>query len=182
MTEITTDPNSNYLRNLLVAIAAIVLTAALFFSFQSQTSSVSLKTVAALAMPLDAALANPNPTVLEFYADWCTSCQSMAADNLALQKQYDGKINFAMLNVDNSKWLPEVDRFEVDGIPHFVFLGNDNSILGSAIGVIPHDILVENLEAMVTQQPLPHVRLSIGDTSAFSAPRPADTTQPLDHN
>jgi thiol-disulfide isomerase/thioredoxin len=176
------NPNFNYLRNLLVAIAAIALTAALFFSFKSQQTSVSLKTVAALAMPLDAALANPNPTVLEFYADWCTSCQSMAADNLALQKEYGDKVNFAMLNVDNSKWLPEVDRFEVDGIPHFVFLGKDNSILGSAIGAIPHDILVENLEAMVSEQTLPHVRLNTGDTSAFFAPRPADTTKPLAHS
>jgi len=170
------------LRNLLVAIAAIILTTALFFSFQVQKSGVSLKEVAAAAMPLDLALANGKPTVMEFYADWCTSCQSMAADNLGLQKQYANKVNFAMLNVDNNKWLPEVDKFNVDGIPHFVFLGKDNGALGNAIGVIPHDMLVENLEAMINEQPLPHAKLATGNTSVFSSPRTADTTNPLDHN
>ena len=86
-----------------------------------QNSEASLKVVAQSAMPLEVALANPQPTVMEFYADWCNSCQSMAVDNLVLQKQYAGKINFVMLNVDNNKCLPEVDRFGVDGIPHFVF-------------------------------------------------------------
>ncbi len=170
------------LRNLLVAIAAIILTVTLFFSFQIQKSGVSLKEVAAAAMPLDTALANTQPTVMEFYADWCTSCQSMAADNLSLQKLYAHKINFAMLNVDNNKWLPEIDQFNVDGIPHFVFLAKDNAVLGNAIGMIPRNILVENLEAMINLQTLPHAKLVDGNTSVFSAPRPADTTNPLDHN
>ena len=174
--------SASYLRNLLVAIAAIILTITLFFSLHVQNSEASLKAVAQSAMPLEVALANPQPTVMEFYADWCNSCQSMAADNLALQKQYAGKINFVMLNVDNNKWLPEVDRFSVDGIPHFVFLGADNSISGTAIGAIPRNILTENLEAMIASLPLPHIRLNSGDTSAFSSPRPADTTNPKDHS
>jgi thiol-disulfide isomerase/thioredoxin len=172
--------NNNYLRNLLVAIAAIVLTAFLFLSLRVQNREVSLKAVAQGAMPLEVALVNPQPTVMEFYADWCTSCQSMAADNLALQKQYAGKINFVMLNVDNNKWLPEVDRFNVDGIPQFVFLGGDNSISGTAIGVIPRHILTENLEAMLASLPLPHGGLS-GETSPFNSPKSADTSNPRDH-
>lgn len=175
------NPNpTNYLRNLLVAIAAIVLTITLFFSLRVQNSEVSLKAVAQSAIPLEVALTNPVPTVIEFYADWCSSCQSMAVDNLALQKQYAGKINFVMLNVDNNKWLPEVERFGVDGIPHFVFLGGDNSVSGSAIGAVPKNILTENLEAMLAMAPLPHIRVT-GETSAFFAPRPADTTNPRDH-
>ncbi|AFY73228.1 thiol-disulfide isomerase-like thioredoxin [Synechococcus sp. PCC 7502] len=173
--------SANYLRNLLVAIAAIGLTIALFFSLRVQSSEVSLKAVAQSSMPLDVALANPQPTVMEFYADWCSSCQSMAADNLSLQQQYSGKINFVMLNVDNNKWLPEIDRFQVDGIPHFVFLGADNKVLGTAIGAIPRNILTENLESMLASLPLPHIRLNSGETSPFSSPRPADTTNPRDH-
>lgn len=172
---------NNYLRNLLVAIAAVVLTIILFLSLRVQNSEVSLKAVAQGAMPLEVALANTQPTIMEFYADWCTSCQSMAADNLALQKQYAGKINFVMLNVDNNKWLPEVDRFDVDGIPHFVFLGGDNSISGTAIGAIPRNILTENLEAMLSNVSLPHVRLNSGETSPFNSPKSADTSNPRDH-
>lgn len=171
---------SNYLRNLLVAIAAMVLTISLFFSFQAQNSEVSLKAVAQSALPLESAIGNDAPTVIEFYADWCSSCQSMAADNLALQKQFANRINFVMLNVDNSKWLPEIEQFHVDGIPHFVFLAADNKVLSTAIGAIPKLLLAENLEAMLAKIDLPHGRLNSGNISVFTAPRPA-TTQPRDH-
>lgn len=174
-------PSGNRLRNLLVAIAVIVLTTAIFFGVTIERSSVSLDAIAKAAMPLDAALANQKPTVMEFYADWCTSCQAMAPDNKALQDQYGDRVNFVMLNVDNNKWLPEVSRFKVDGIPHFVFLAQDNAVIGNAIGIMPKQILAENLDAMIATQPLPHNKLSGGQTSDFTAPRQADTTNPRSH-
>ena len=61
-----TTPNAYKLRNLLVAIAAILLTTALFFGFQTQRSSTSLNAVAAAASPIDQAIANGNPTTIEF--------------------------------------------------------------------------------------------------------------------
>ncbi|MFN5726726.1 MAG: thioredoxin domain-containing protein, partial [Pseudanabaena sp.] len=136
--QISSNPASSpQLRNLLVAIAAIILTTALFFGFQAQQSSTSLDAVAAAALPIDQALENGKPTMIEFYADWCSSCQSMAADNLSLEKEYNDHMNFVMLNVDNSKWLPEVLNYGVDGIPHFVFLNSQGEAIAEAIGEQP---------------------------------------------
>jgi thiol-disulfide isomerase/thioredoxin len=171
----------NRLRNLLIAIAAIALAAALFFGLQTQKNGASLEAVAKAAIPLESALANKNPTVVEFYADWCTSCQSMAADNMALQKQYGSNVNFVMLNVDNNKWLPEITRFKVDGIPHFVFMNNGNMVIGNAIGVVPHAIMAENIDAMLDGKELPHNRLASDRISPFTGPMPADATQPKSH-
>jgi len=173
--------SNNRLRNLLVSIAAIILTTAVFFGFSIQTSSVSLEAIAATAVPIDTALANTKPTVIEFYADWCTSCQSMAPDNKALQQQYGDRVNFVMLNVDNNKWLPEVTRFKVDGIPHFVFLDRGNQTIGNAIGTMPKQILAANIDAMIALQTLPYNKLDRGQTSEFAAPLPADATDPRSH-
>ena len=176
---------SNQLRNLLVAIAAIILTTALFFGFQVQQSSTSLNAVAAAASPIDEALANGKPTTIEFYADWCSSCQSMAADNLSLEKEYRDRMNFVMLNVDNTKWLPEVTKYRVDGIPRFIFLDRENKAIGDTTGAIPRAIMAANIEAAIANQPLPHNSISSDRTSSITETKPepkaADISQPRDH-
>ncbi len=174
-------PAANRLRNLLVAIAAILLTTALFFGFQAQQSSTSLDAVAAVALPIDVALANDKPTTIEFYADWCTSCQSMAADNLSLEQEYSDRMNFVMLNIDNTKWLPEVTKYRVDGIPRFIFLDSTNQAIGDSTGAIPREIMAANIEAAIADLPLPHNSISSDRTSSISEPKAADISQPRDH-
>jgi thiol:disulfide interchange protein len=177
----TTNTLANKLRNLLVAIAAIILTTALFLGFQAQRSSTSLDAVAAAASPIDVALANTKPTTIEFYADWCKVCQSMAADNLSLEQEYSDRMNFVMLNVDNTKWLPEVTKYRVDGIPRFIFLDANNQAIGDTTGAIPREIMAANIEAAIANQPLPHNGISSDRTSAIIEPKSADISQPRDH-
>lgn len=156
-------------RNLLVGLAAIVLSVALFFGLQGETTGVSLSTMAEEAVPLEVALTNGKPTLMEFYANWCTSCQAMALDVQALKQQYGDRVNFVMLNVDNTKWLPEVLHYRVDGIPHFVFLDAQGESLASTIGQQPRPILEANLVALADNVPLPYAQLN-GQTSAFNPP------------
>jgi thiol-disulfide isomerase/thioredoxin len=152
-------------RNLLIAVAAMALAIALFLGLQNQTQRPSLTALAESSIPLDTALANGQPTILEFYADWCTSCQAMAADIASLKQDYRD-VNFVMLNVDNPKWMPEISRFRVDGIPHFVFLNRSGDVLANAIGQQPRIIMAGDLAALAADQPLPHSALP-GQVSTF---------------
>ncbi len=153
--------------NLLIVLVAIVLTVAIAMGLKTQTTSVSLDAMAKAAVPFDVALANSKPTLMEFYADWCTSCQAMAPTLQSLEEQYGDRVNFVMLNVDNEKWLPEILSYRVDGIPHFVYMKAGGTAIGQAIGEQPRPILEANLVALSDGTELPYAQTT-GQTSAFS--------------
>ncbi|MDJ1184867.1 thioredoxin family protein [Roseofilum casamattae] len=177
------SPLATRLRNLLVALAAIVLAVALFLGLQTKNPSASLSELAETSTPLDVALNNSKPTLMEFYANWCLSCQTMVPDMVSLRESYGDRLNFVMLNVDNSKWLPEMDTYRVDGIPHFVFLDSEGQPVAETIGELPKSILAGKLDALIAGAPLPGNhntgRVSSieatatlqGDRSAISDPR-----------
>lgn len=170
-------PLGKRLRNFIIALIAIFLSTAVFLGFQTETAPGLLSAMAAESVPLETAIANDKPTFLEFYANWCTSCQAMAADLATLKQTHGDQINFVMLNVDNSKWLPEILNYRVDGIPHFVFLDTHGTAIAQAIGEQPPTVLEANLVALASGAPLPYAQ-STGQTSDFSAPiAPAKTSQ-----
>jgi thiol-disulfide isomerase/thioredoxin len=156
------------LRNFIVAMAAIALSVALFLGLRTQTGAVSLSALSDRSTPLEVALSNSKPTLMEFYADWCTVCQKMAPDIAQLEQEYAGKVNFVMLNVDNTKWLPEILGYRVDGIPHFVYLGKQGTAIAQAIGEQPRPIMASNLEALLNDAPLPYTAAS-GRVSKYEA-------------
>ncbi len=156
-------------RNFVIAIVAIALSTAIFLGLTTETAPGSLSAMAEDSIPYDLALTNGKPTFMEFYANWCTSCQAMAPELKTLKQTYGSQVNFVMLNVDNSKWLPEILKYRVDGIPHFVFLDRQGAAIAESIGEQPRTILDENLLALAQGDPLPHAE-TIGQTSAFSAP------------
>ncbi len=78
-------------------------------------------------------------------------------------------MKFVLLNVGNTKWLPEMLRYRVDGIPRFVFLSQRGETRAQAIGNQPRTIMASNLEALVTDSSLPYAQAS-GKVSKFSAP------------
>jgi thiol-disulfide isomerase/thioredoxin len=156
-------------RNLVIVLVAIVMTIAVTLGVRSQTGTVTLSSLAAKATPWEVAQTNGKPTLLEFYADWCTACQSMTGTIAQLEQNYGDRVNFVMLNVDNSKWLPELSRFGVDGIPEFVYFTDKGDVLGTAVGKQPLPIMEGNLLALAAAQPLA-TEAAPGATSAFSAP------------
>lgn len=168
-----------------IAAAAVILTVLVFFGLRLQTSLPTLSTMAKRALPLELALTNGKPSLVEFYADWCSSCQAMVPTLAAVEKTYGDRINFVMLNVDNDKWLPEMLAYQVDGIPHFQFFDGTGEAIAHTLGEQPPSIMAANLDALVAQAPLPHVQargpMSARGQERRLAPASGGQTDPRSH-
>jgi thiol-disulfide isomerase/thioredoxin len=176
----TAAPLATRLRNLIIVLVAVSLSVALFLGLRTGNDSGSLEALATRSVPLDVALKSGKPTLMEFYANWCSACQSMAKDMGNLEKQYGDRVNFVMLNVDNTKWLPEMLSYKVDGIPHFVWLDQTGEPIANAIGAQPRMIMAENLAAIAQSSALPHVQAR-GRVSEVEAPIESRAADPRSH-
>lgn len=169
------DSNAPKLRNAIIAIVAIALSTLIALGVRSPSTPNALDAMAKSSIPYDQALTNGKPSLVEFYANWCSACKSMAPELQVLKGQYGDRVNFVMLNVDNDKWLPEVTHYKVDGIPHFLYLNATAEVQGTAIGEQPRSIVDDNLQALINKAALPHAQTLPGQTSDY---QPPTATQP----
>lgn len=73
---------------------------------------------------------------VDFYADWCGPCKMLAPLVEQLDKEYEGKIKIAKINVDEESKLAM--RFGVSSIPT-VIIFKDGLQSGIEIGFKPID-------------------------------------------
>ncbi|WP_071516739.1 thioredoxin family protein [Geitlerinema sp. PCC 9228] len=181
----TKETGGNRMRNFIVALVAIALGVSVFLGLQTNSSSASLGKLAETSTPLETATTNGKPTLMEFYANWCSTCQSMAPEMAQLREEYGDDINFVMLNVDNNKWMPEMTEYQVDGIPHFVYLDGSGNDVAEAIGEVPRQVMEANLAALLAGEPLPYARTTSGESSQVEAAnqqKSVSSTNPRSHS
>ncbi|MEO1094156.1 MAG: thioredoxin domain-containing protein [Cyanobacteria bacterium J06638_28] len=138
---------------LTIAVVAIFAIAAIFLtrpvtslqSLSPVSGLMTLKAAAQTAMPYEVAIANPQPTLIEFYADWCTTCQAMAPTLQSVHEQFGDRTNFVMLNIDDPQWQPQIKQFGVSGVPHLVLLNGDQTSADAFIGKVPKSVLAQRL-------------------------------------
>ena len=67
----------------------------------------------------DEYLNSETPLVVDFWAEWCGPCRSIAPLVDELAAEYEGKINIGKLNVDDNDDI--VSRFGIRTIPTILF-------------------------------------------------------------
>ena len=72
------------------------------------------------------------PVIIDFYATWCRPCKMTAPIVEDLAKDYNGKIDFYKVDIDNEQELAAV--FGIQSIPTFLFVpakGNPTMQMGA---------------------------------------------------
>ncbi|KAF5463892.1 hypothetical protein F2P56_014019 [Juglans regia] len=163
-----------------IAVVSTLAALGLFLSARLDFG-VSLKDLSAAALPYEEALSNGKPTVVEFYADWCEVCRELAPDVYKVEQQFKDRVNFVMLNVDNTKWEQELDEFGVEGIPHFAFLDRNGNEEGNVVGRLPGRYLLENVNALARgEESIPHARV-VGQYSSAESRKAHQVVDPRSH-
>ncbi len=172
-----TSPLGRRERMLLAAVAAI-LALLLLWMRGGLNPAGQLEQLARQSPPLPVALADGRPTLVEFYADWCEACRSMAPAMEKLEQRHRGSLDVVMLNVDNPRWQPEVERYEVNGIPQLELFDAAGQPVGRSLGARSAGELESLVGALLSDAPLPALA-GVGATSRLGseaqggAPAPA---------
>ena len=74
------------------------------------------------------------PVFVDFYADWCGPCRMIAPTIAALSEEYEGKVKFVKINVDNNQQLAM--KYDIMSIPTGMLFEN-GTVKDSLIGAYP---------------------------------------------
>ena len=189
MTSPPSPSNLGVRERLLLVLLAAVLAGVVLWLRGGLHPAAPLERLARQSPDLQVALANGKPTVVEFYADWCEACRAMAPAMEALEKEHRGQLDVVLLNVDNPRWQPEMDRYAVNGIPQLEFFNDHGEDVGRSIGARTANELQALGQALIGDSPLPAIagvgkvsqlNEDQGESSLRAAPAPV-LTGPRSH-
>jgi thioredoxin 1 len=100
-----------------------------------QDATTNKKVVPVNETDFDSAVLQSNvPVFVDFYADWCGPCNMIAPTIEALSEEYEGKVKFVKINVDNNQGL--VMKYDIMSIPTGMLFEN-GTVTDSLIGAYP---------------------------------------------
>jgi thiol-disulfide isomerase/thioredoxin len=169
----TGNPLGRRERLLLAALAGVLALVLLVLRGGLQPAA-PLEQLARQSLDLPVALADGKPTLVEFYADWCEACQAMAPAMASIERDHHSELDVVLLNVDNPRWEPEIDRFEVNGIPQLELFDASGEAVGRSLGARSRPELEAISSALIAQTPLPALP-GVGSLSSLGANTAAST-------
>lgn len=101
----------------------------------------AMRSMAKQSIPYEVAATNGKPTLIEFYADWCSTCQSLAPSLNNLHQKYGENVNFVMLNVDDPMWSKQIKNYGANSIPYLVFLSAEREVKEVLVGKPPERVI-----------------------------------------
>ncbi|MDE2200479.1 MAG: thioredoxin TrxA [Rhodospirillales bacterium] len=80
------------------------------------------------------------PVLVDFWAEWCGPCKSIAPALEEIGAEYAGKLTVAKVNIDDNPVTP--NTYAVRGIPTLI-LFKDGKPVSTKVGAAPKSVLKE---------------------------------------
>ncbi len=72
------------------------------------------------------------PVIVDFYADWCGPCRSLAPEIENWAKEFAGRIKFAKVNIDQLNKL--ASRYRISAVPTVLYFDQKGNLVDSKTG------------------------------------------------
>ena len=86
------------------------------------------------------------PVLVDFYADWCGPCKMVAPTMEKLSEEYDGKVKFVKINVDDNQELSS--KYDIMSIPTAMLFKN-GTVEESIVGAYPAEAYRQRLNRAI---------------------------------
>lgn len=87
-----------------------------------------------------------SPVLVDFFADWCPPCQILSPIMEKLEKEFQGKVIFAKINVDTAPQTSQ--KFKINPIPTVILLRQGKAV-GGFVGLKPEEEIRKWLESLL---------------------------------
>lgn len=88
----------------------------------------------------------PLPVLVDYWAEWCGPCRSIAPILEEIAKEYAGRMTVAKMNVDENQQTPQ--KYAVRGIPTLMLFKNGN-IAETKVGALSKSQLTAFIDSHI---------------------------------
>ena len=91
-------------------------------------------------------LQSDKPVLVDYWAEWCGPCKSIAPILDEIAKEYEGRLKIAKINVDENQQVPA--KFGIRGIPTLMLFKNGN-VEATRVGALSKSQLTAFLDSNI---------------------------------
>lgn len=87
------------------------------------------------------------PVLIDFYADWCAPCKTLAPILIDVKKQLADSVKVIKVDVDKNPGL--ADKFQIRGVPTMILFKN-GEVVWRQSGVLGKEAILQAIQTQIT--------------------------------